>query len=288
MLADLILLIILIVYLIIASITDIKTKEVPDWLSYSLIIIAFAIKAIHSVLYKEPIYFLYGLLGFGIFFGIANLMYYTKQWGGGDAKLLMGIGIILISYPTILLKYFNPNLNLPFLLTLLINILIIGAIYSLTWSIVLSIKYKKKFKENLSVMFNQPLTKKLRKYAPIIGLILVILTILLTKDILVKLIILSLIVFALLLMYLWIFIKSVEKTCMYKKIKVEKLREGDWIINNIKNIYSSKSFGVTIKQIKQIQKTNIKEIMVKEGLPFVPPILIGTIISLIFGNFIFP
>jgi len=287
MIVDLLFLIILIIYLIIASITDIKTREVPDWLSYSLIITAFAIKGIHSILSKDPSYFLYGLLGFGIFFLIGNLMYYTKQWGGGDAKLLMGMGIILITYPETLIKYFNPSLKVPFLLSLIINIFIVGALYSIILSIIFAIKNKKEFKEKFKITFNLPKIKLMRIVVPLTSLILIILTLIIVKDNIIKLTLMSLFVFAVLILYLLIFIKAVEKTCMFKKIKVKNLREGDWITKEIKNIYSPKSLGVTNKQIELIQKTNIKEVIVKDGLPFVPPILIGTIISLIFGNLIF-
>ena len=57
-------------------------------------------------------------------------------------------------------------------------------------------------------------------------------------------------------LYLWIFIRIVEKIAMFKMVKPEELTEGDWIVNEIKIgkkvIYSPKDLGVDTKQIKQL------------------------------------
>ena len=104
MIIDYILIIVAFIWMIFATISDIKTKEVPNWLNFSLIIIAFSLRAFQSLIFKNLFYFLFGVIGFIVFFIIANLMYYTKQWGGGDAKLLMGLGIIFATYPESLLN----------------------------------------------------------------------------------------------------------------------------------------------------------------------------------------
>ena len=87
------------------------------------------------------------------------------------------------------------------------------------------------------------------------------------------------------------FVKSVEKSCMYEKISTSKLTEGDWIAEDIyknKKLFLSKNnIGVTKEQINFIKKIK-KEILVKNGLPFVPSFLIAVIISLILGNIFFP
>ena len=72
-------------------------------------------------------------------------MFYTGQWGGGDSKLLMGLGIVFASYPSILQRYFSPDLSIPFPLTLLLNIFVLGAVYGLVWSFVLAVKDAAKF-----------------------------------------------------------------------------------------------------------------------------------------------
>ena len=73
-------------------------------------------------------------------------------------------------------------------------------------------------------------------------------------------------------------------------IDTKKLVDGDWIAEDIiinnKLIYSKKSLGVTKKQIEQIQKHK-KKVLIKDGIAFIPAFLIGTIISILLGNFIF-
>src|SRR3989338_5965028 len=78
--------------LLAASYTDLKTREVPDWLSYGLIFSALGIRALFSLGELDGGILLRGLAGFAVFVAIAYLMYYTRQWGGGDSKLLMGLG----------------------------------------------------------------------------------------------------------------------------------------------------------------------------------------------------
>ncbi|MEK6938658.1 MAG: prepilin peptidase, partial [Nanoarchaeota archaeon] len=77
--------------LIIASYCDLKWREVPDWISYGLIFAALGIRAIFSLSSGWEI-FISGALGFGVFLGLSCLLYYSYQWGGGDSKLLMGMG----------------------------------------------------------------------------------------------------------------------------------------------------------------------------------------------------
>ena len=77
---------------------------------------------------------------------------------------------------------------------------------------------------------------------------------------------------------------------MYKKIKVSQLREGDWITKKIKInnklIYTPNINGVTNKEIKKLRKyeNEIKKLTIKDGIPFLPAILIAVVSSIIFGN----
>ena len=74
---------------------------------------------------------------------------------------------------------------------------------------------------------------------------------------------------------------------MYKLVPISKLREGDWVLKNIKYknkyIYKKSHAGISKKQIQLLKKTSIKKILIKEGIVFTPSFLIGFIISIIFG-----
>lgn len=282
---DIILLGVIILWLISATIFDIKTKEVPNWLTFSLIIIALCIFIIKSLFEKDISHILNSLISFGIFLVIGNLMYYTNQWGGGDSKLLMGLGAALPLYPEILSNLFKIKTTY-FPLTLLINIILIGTIYGLLLAIYFAIKNKKKFVEEFKKLNNKH--KTLNKTLFIVFFLGVIISILI-QNILLRKILIFVFVLPLIFNYLLISAKAIELSSMYKKIKTKNLTEGDWVVEpiiiNKKIIFSPKKTGVTKEQINQIKKYK-KEIIIKQGIAFVPAILIATIISLIYGNII--
>ncbi len=276
---DLILIAIGMLGLLISSITDIKTYEVPDWVSYSMIASGLGIRLIYSIIEASWYYFLYGLLGFGVMFVFGNLMYYTKQWGGGDSKLVMGLGAL----------FATSNLYENFLFGIITNILIIGAVYGLVYGTVLALKNRKKFLKEIK----KELTKsKKNRIFFLLTALLVFLFSFFIEDKLLKLMMYSIgVIFLILYPYLVMIVKTIENTCMFKEIPISKLTEGDWVVNDIysgkKLIYSSKSLGIEKNQIEKIKRMKIKRILVKYGIPFVPSFLIGFITTLIFGNILF-
>jgi len=269
--------------LIIASITDIKTREVPDWLNYGLIIFGLGSRLIYSVALADFSFFLYGLAGFFVFFVIANLMFYSAQWGGGDSKLLMGLGAVI-----------GLNFNfkeMPFLVIFWINIILIGSIYGLFWSFVLAFKNKNKFLSDFMARIKKSV--KIRRFLLIICLT-VLLFAFFVNILMIRFLLVILVFSSLLIYYISIFVKSIEKTCLLKYVEPEKLTEGDWIAKNIiikkKRICGPKDLGIEKKQIKQLinlkRKGLIKKVLIKEGIPFVPSFLLAFIITLWFGNWL--
>ncbi|MBU4502124.1 MAG: A24 family peptidase [Nanoarchaeota archaeon] len=278
-LSDMLLMIIGFVALIFASVHDLKTREVPDWLSYSLIISGFGIRLIYSLLFLDFWYIGYGLIGFIIMVIIGLIMYYTKQWGGGDAKLIMGLGVVFASSP------FNGE---NFLIGFWINILIIGALYGLFWSIFLAIRNWKDFVKE----FKKMLIKKrlIRRIASGLGIVIII-SIFLIDLFYLKFILAIVGLFFIVYSYIVTFVKAVENACMYKWLTVAKLTEGDWVAKpvyvNKKLICGPKDLGLEMDQIKALKKANVKKVYIKEGIPFVPSFLLAAIFTLIFGNVIF-
>ena len=291
MLIEITLLIIALIWLSFATYFDIKTQEIPDWLSYSLIIIAIVLKLLHSITTNEWGFFYQGLIAGTVFFGIGSLMYYTKQWGGGDAKLLAGLAIAFTAYPKFLLNSLNPNLNFPFLLILFLNILIVGALYGIIWAFVLAIKDRKHFSLNLKKILHMKKVRLLEVIVFILTLVLLLIAFFTVQDLKIKLLALFVGILPLFFLYLLILVKSIENMSFIKKIPVSKIRIEDQIQNDIfykgKKIYSKKSLGVTKEQLILIKKAKTKFVIIKEGIPFVPSFLIGVLISLIFGNLIY-
>ena len=83
-----------------------------------------------------------------------------------------------------------------------------------------------------------------------------------------------------------------EKCCLIKKLNVNRLREGDWIVKDVfikkrgkKHKYCGpQKIGVTKEQIALLKRHKILNVLVKEGMPFAPPFLLSFLVSLIWGN----
>ena len=89
---------------------------------------------------------------------------------------------------------------------------------------------------------------------------------------------------------LFVFIKASEKSGMYARVLVSKLTEGDWVAEDIKIkgklVYSKKSLGITPEQINRLKKAKIRSVIVKTGIKFLIAILIGTAVTIAYGNII--
>ncbi len=270
-------LVISLLWLIFATVTDIKKREVPDWLSYSLIGIGLGTRLIYSLMYNEYSFILYGLAGLFICLLFGNLMYYTKQWGGGDAKLLMGLGALFADYRIIYASF-----NIPFLLILIINIFFAGSIYGIIYSAYLAIKNKDKFMKKWRERKQHGLL-----LAGAFGILMAIVSYFLFDGFYQIFGIVSGLLF-IVLYFLIIFIKIVEDTCMYKQRSLDKLIEGDWLVKDVlikgKLIVKVRGLGLTKKDIQILKKYKVKSLLIKDGIPFVPGFLIGLIITIIIGS----
>ncbi len=267
-------------WLIAASVTDLKKREVPNWLSFSLIFIALAIRGFIALIEKQPTYFLYGLIALAIFFILANLFYYTRIFGGGDAKLLIALSVVFAIKPvfiTNIIEYTTLGFTEPFIMLFLINSFVLGSVYGLFFSIFSAIKNKnfgKEFKKE---------TKKIRLIRTILWLIAFIclaIAIFQTTWCFVPFVIF------LALPYIYVFIKAAENSAMIKKLSPIKLREGDWIMEKIRiknKIIKPSIHGLSKEDIALLKKSR-KKVIVKYGLPFIPVFLVSLIFSLLVGD----
>ena len=72
---------------------------------------------------------------------------------------------------------------------------------------------------------------------------------------------------------------------MKNKIPVNKLVEGDWVLEEVKvgkKVLVAAKYGITKEQIAELKKAKVKRVLVKEGIPFVPSFLLAYILALIF------
>jgi len=264
-------------YLISGSISDFKTREVADWSNYGLIVFGIAYNLMFAIMQNNYWFFLNSLIGFGIFFLLAVIMFYSGQWGGGDSKMLMGLGAL-----------YGLNFNQTFLLHFIINTLIAGAFYGILWSFFIAIKNRKKFSKEFMKLFNS--NRKTRK------LLLIVIPLMLIAALIIRgfpgftIGVLAVGIYS--IFYLWLVIKSVENACMYKLVEPDKLTEGDWIAKDVKYqgkvVTGPKDLGISKKSISKVKKlyreNKIKKILIKEGIPFVPSFLLGWLMTILFGN----
>ncbi|MBD3262974.1 hypothetical protein GF374_01175 [Candidatus Woesearchaeota archaeon] len=270
---------------IFANITDFKNKWIPDYLNYSLIFIGLGGHAILSVLKTSVFPFAYSIGGAIFFYLIASAMFYTGAWGGGDAKLFVGLGALLPLFPSVLSNISAPW---PFLITLFMNILLIGGALGIVVISALAIKHRKK-------VFPE-IYKDLKKYWKIIILVICILLALIIISMLYFETIIALLLLIILFLFpVFLISKPVEKKCLHKDMAPSKLVEGDWVIETIKDngqiIYKPKKSGIEQKDINKLieleKAGKLKHVKVKDGIQYAPAILIGLITSLFIGDLLY-
>jgi len=271
--------------LLIASYSDIKTREVPDWVNFSLIAAGIGIRLIMSAVQMNPMPLIEGAIGMIAGVVIAYTMFYAGQWGGGDSKLLMGLGALIGIKLSVA--------EVPFFFSFLINTFLIGAVYGFIWALILAIRRRKDFVPALKKIAKNNSVKIIHAIVIIAAVAFGIIA-LLINDFMLRLGALLIAILTLATFYLYVFIKSIEESCMKKYVAPDKLTEGDWIVEDIvykgKRICGPKDLGIEKKQIQELMRLykqkKVKRVLIKEGIPFVPSFLIGYLMTLILGNII--
>ncbi|MFH1151913.1 MAG: prepilin peptidase [Nanoarchaeota archaeon] len=255
------------VWIIFASVQDLKNKEVANWLNFSLIIFALGFRFFYSLFYRGGFSFFYqGLIGLGIFFVLGNLLYYGRMFAGGDAKLMIAMGAVLPFSES-----FFDNLNI--FLWFLLFFFFVGAFYGLIWSLVLGAINFRSFKKEFDAQIIK--NKKLIYFSMTLGLVLMLFGF-------AEFLAFYFGILAFILPYFYLYAKSVDEVCMVKKVGVGDLTEGDWLYRDVKagrKLIKKSWGGLSKEDIKLIQR-NKKWIVIRQGIPFVPVFLISFIMLL--------
>ncbi len=266
------------IWIIAATIQDLRKKEVDNWLNFSLIIFALGFRFFFSLFSETGFNFFYqGLIGLGVFFVLGNIFYYSRVFAGGDAKLMIALG-------TILPLSIDFHINLMYFFAFLLLFFIVGVIYGIVWSLFLMFKNIKLFKRKFKQLFNKK--RNLIFLVMFFGLCLMLLGFYFSF-----LFFLGALIF--IFPYFFIYAKAIDEAAMIKRIKTKDLREGDWIYSKVKigRRYIQPNWeGLNMKQIKDIRK-RYKKIKIRQGIVFVPVFLISFIIfvyGILFGIRILP
>ena len=273
---DLFLIIIGLIYLIIASISDLKKREVLNWLCFSLIAFGLSYRAFLSVQLGDYRYFLSGLLGFAVFFVLAYVFYYGRIFAGGDAKLMMGIGAVLPFSLQI-------KENLLFILVFLFFLVLAGSIYGSLFSIFLAVRARGFGREFIRQAARN---KKLFLYAGFLALVLLVILFLFKSYLELIFLIFPAILLAFPLLY--IYARAIEEAAMIVEMRAEDATIGDWLYEDVKvrgKIIKPNWEGLSEKEVEMLKNYKGK-IKIKQGIPFIPAFLFAFILYIFFRSYI--
>lgn len=260
---------------ILASIWDLKTTEIPDEIPYVMIAIGAITHLIESFLLWNYLPFLLSLVVGLSFLCFGFLMYYTGQWGGGDAKILSAIGFLLPTYP-------SGKILFPFPVSFLFNVFIVGAAYMILYAFILAVVERR-------ILFSFVKDVKASSKFLFILLIMTIVSILFFRfgiywlsnvatlgDIPYLAFMSTLVMLA--LFFFLKFVKTVEEVGFKKKIPVSELKVGDVLLES--KVWD----GIDEKQLKKIKKSGKKYVWIKEGVRFAPAFPLALLFTLLFGD----
>jgi Flp pilus assembly protein protease CpaA len=271
---NLFLIILAVIWIVIAVIQDLRKREVANWWNFSLIAVALSYRAFLSLWKLNYLYIVYGIVGFGIFFIVANLFYYSRVFAGGDAKLLMALGAVL-SFSNVFMS------NIKIFIIFIFGLLFFGSFYALVYSFVIVVRRWKDFKKEFLKQLKN--NEKIMNICFIIAVALSILFLFLNLKIM-----LAFPMIILIFPILFSYAKSIEEACMVKSVDVKNLVIGDWLYKEVKVKHKGKKKiikpnwdGLSEHDIKILEESGRKKVKVKEGIPFTPSFLFAFLFLII-------
>lgn len=263
-------------WLLFAMVQDVKTREVANWLTFSLIAIALAFRASLAVVTGAWEVLVWGIIGGAVFVVLAYALYYGRVFAGGDAKLLMGVGIAL-PYATGSELLGWGSLFFALLLTA-------GAGYTLLYSFVLVArnwrKFRKAFRETLLLRETKRLFVFVASliFIAMASLVLAAGTETRTFEVLFyakMTLLVTFLVSSLPLVY--VYLTAVEKSCLQKVCEASELQEGDWLARGVRmkgKVIEASLHGLSREEIESLKRAK-KRVIIKEGIVFVPAFVLA-------------
>lgn len=251
---------------LVAGLWDLKTTEIPDeipTLMAAIGIFSWFIYALSTGSFLP--------LGLSLAYGTAFLiigwiLYRFGQWGGGDAKLMSGIGCMVPYFPGMAL----------FPVWFFFNIFIIGSLYVILYSIIIGLMNRHVFGNfasdvagNWRIVFSVPV---------MVSAILV--AFMLYSRIIDAALLAAALLSTVFIMLFWRYAKVVESEIFTKTVDASSLKVGDVLVDS--KVWD----GITESQLAELRKSR-KKFKIKEGVRFGPVFFISLIVTMLFGNVIF-
>jgi len=255
-------------WVIFAVVQDLKTREIANWLNFSLIVFVLAYRAMYAAFSSNAQFFYVGLVGVILSVVLAYLFYYGRIFAGGDAKLLMGLGGAL--------PYATFQSMFVYLGIFVFTLFLFGAIWTVLYSAFLIPKRKDKFFKAFEKSFIQYKFLLIGTTAIVIILVFIFMISGFTIASWFTLIFL-------ILPFLFMYVKAVEDAIMIKKKKAKDLAVGDWLVSDVRlkgKVIKKTVHGLTPKDISMLKKAR-KAVYIKDGVPFTPAFLFAYLAMMI-------
>jgi len=262
---------------------DLKTTEIPDEISLIMIVFGLIIRGGYSLISGDWMFLIIPVLVSLGFFGFGLAMYYLGQWGGGDAKILAAMGLLLGVLPQDIIH----QSIFPIFFNYFFNVFFVGAAYIIVYAFIIAAmkpkiirEFFKNIKDDIdeTVIFSVVLASSIVIFVYLFWSRLGIFSLTLP---------LGLLSGGFGLFVLWKFLKTIEDVGFRKKIKTKYLKEGDMIGEDILklNLRSKIIRGLTKEEVMKIKKLK-KNVWIREGVRFGPVFFIAAIVTLLYGNLI--
>jgi|SRR3989338_344056 len=261
-------------WILFATVQDLRTREVANWLTFSLLAFVLAYRAFWASISSNASFFLWGLAGCAAFVGLAYAFYYGRVFAGGDAKLLMGVGTALPYHDGLGLAFWGGGFIALLFLT--------GAVYSLIYSTGIAWKRRRIFKRYFLSGIRNRRMRFVFALSIFLSVVLLALTLSVRSPYSISFVsgfygIVG-ILFILALPFLYVYLQAVERI-MAVRILPGDLSEGDWLAKDVLvngQKIKANVHGLSAQEIRLLRRHG-KEVIVKQGIPFVPAFLFAWI-----------
>jgi Flp pilus assembly protein protease CpaA len=254
-----------------AGYRDLKTTEFPDWIPYSVIVLAIFIRGVFSYLMNDFSILADSLIIGGLFLAFGLILYFSKQWGDGDAWLFGCMGFLFPANP------FGVSLYFPFPATLFFNFFFVSLFYIVIYSMLVGLKNPFIF-----ASFKKEIKNNFKWLAPVIAIFVaayISMVFLFFGSVEIPARFLLIPAAVVLLALFAVYGRLVEKDLFRKKIHASKLRPGD--------VPQSARWRVLRPEEIQKMKKSGGYVWIKEGVRFAPVFAISLVASLFFGDVFF-
>lgn len=256
--------------MITACVQDLKRTEVDNWLNFLLFTGGSTFIIFSAIFSRDYWILIFGLFSFFVLFLLSEIVYRARIFAGGDYKLLIAMFAIFAE-----VGFLQTILNIGVFIFLL---LVSGSVWGLCFSFFV---YAKNFSS-----VNKEMKKFFKMKAAVMGLI--ISGFFLAFSFL-EFLFLFIALFIIFSIFIFIFVKSIENKVMIKFVSVKDLREGDWLISDVKvrgKVIHAKWEGLNRKEINMLKNYKGK-VKIKSGIPFVPSFLLAFLAFWFLKNLIF-